>query len=223
MSLKALAQGIDIHFVAPNFVDGTVTGTDLKPYLDADYRNDHSYFGNGCMLSETEGGAYSSPTACATKLRPNRENTEQQFIGTYYNYQGATSGSGATAKTDNTIVPDSFCPLGWQMPYDGTGGDYYNASKSWKNVFGTYGYENNVNSNPNINQYPFDIITAGHFGWHTGSFFVMDDSGLYYSSTVKQNDKAYWIYTYRDHFTFMNGLKADGYNVRWGYFFRPGT
>ena len=175
--------------------------------------HDHSYFGNGCLKSDIESGSIASKLSCSTRYMPDRYNTETQNIGVFYNFQAATSGTGGGITTDNTNSPDTFCPLGWQLPYGGTGGDYYDKSRSWKYVFDKYGYENDVLSDPNINQYPFDIIKSGHYGWHTGLFYPMD-SGLYYSSTILQNNKSYWIYTYTDHCTYRNGLKADGYTLR---------
>ena len=199
-------MGVSIRCVFSNFIDGTVEGTDISSQ-DVDINHDHSYFGNGCAAEE--GGS----TISCTDNKVLTQDNEEQIIGVYYNYQSATSGSGATEATDNTNVSDSFCPLGWQLPYGGTGGDYYDKSKSIKYLFDDY----NISSieSAKIRSYPFSLIRAGSYNWNNGKLWHMSIVGNYWYSTINTLTNAY---SYMFWSTNLNNddpvHKARGYSVR---------
>ena len=177
------------------FIDGTVAGTDVSVYRDGNINHDHTYFGNSCSIAE-RGGADSehkmSQTSCSTRIiSTTQSGSDPQYIGVYYNYFAATTGSGGTTlSTDNTNAPDSFCPLGWQLPYSGTGGDYYDKSKSWNYLNSAYP------STHRRKNYPISLIFSGHFNWDNGSagtgLFWLEVNGYIWSSTIYSVNQAYW-------------------------------
>ena len=133
-----------------------------------------------------------SGKACSTRLIEDRDN-ELQKNGTSYNFQSATSGSGATIATDNALAPDSFCPLGWQLPYGGTGGDYYDQSKSIYYLRIFYGI---TASDPNaalvkIMKYPISLVLAGNYHWREGALFKQDAAYYTWTSAVKNINQGY--------------------------------
>ena len=145
-------------------------GTDVSPYDDQNKDHDHTYFGNGCTTAMEDGGSTSS---CTTRLTSTYDG-ETQNIGVYYNFQATTSGFGGSgAYSTHPVSDDTFCPLGWQLPYAGTGGDYYDKSKSWEYLLDTYGIqtgsypeggtEEQRSNSRKIRSYPFSYIQAGIF------------------------------------------------------------
>ena len=140
--------------------------------VDTDRYHNHTYYGNGCpnvwdtSIPNTYGG---SNVACSTRIVKDGNN-EDQKNGTYYNSQAATSGASAAITTDNTNSPDTFCPLGWQLPYGGTGGDYYDKSRSMYYLFGKYSYVS-ASSSPKIRTYPISYIPAGDYYWGKGLLY----------------------------------------------------
>ena len=144
------------------FIDGTVAGTpaDLTLHKDTNSLHDHTYEGNGCSTTST--------TPCSDHIVSTYDN-EDQKNGTYYTFQASTSGSGAGLSTKNTNAPDTFCPLGWQMPYSGTGGDYYDISRSIKVLLDTYQIDDNITGVHTLRSYPFSIVYSGYFDGPEGS------------------------------------------------------
>ena len=173
-------------------IDGTVAGDDISQ-IDSDISHDHSYYGNGCSIV---GG---STVACSYTLVQTFDG-ENQKIGVYHNYQSATSGSGGTISTDNANSPDSFCPLGWQLPYSGTGGDYYDDSKSWIKLFTDYNIKyaggKSDDDGTIIKSYPFSYVYPGNYRWHIGKLYDASANGSYWSSTVKNSNSSYRIDTW---------------------------
>ena len=170
-----------------NFIDGTVEGTDMLQYKDGDQKHDHTFFGNGCPNAwENVPPAYGgSSISCTTNIVKDNDNIDQS-IGVLYTFQAATSGSGGAISTDNTNAPDTFCPLGWQLPYSGTSGDYYNKSRSWSYLFDFYDIlynDGNASSVQKIKSYPFSYIYSGHLNLTNGYLYNQSLSGLYLSST----------------------------------------
>ena len=151
--------------------------------------------------------------ACSTRITKTYDN-EDQKNGTYYHYQAATSGMGSTVNAENAIIPDTFCPLGWQLPYGGTGGDYYNQSKSWRYLFTTYGYENDKAGRNGSQSYPLSYIKSGQTIWGQGALYRFGKSGRYWAATVNINNSAFLIdvsYMLVD----INAVgKAEGYPIR---------
>ena len=170
--------------------------------MDARANKDHTYYGNGCpngwdssVGPPTFGG---STTACSSRITQTADG-ENQNIGTYYHYYAASVGTGGTdIATDNTNVPDTFCPLGWQMPYAGTGGDYYNKSKSWNYLFNTiYSIEyEKVASGKKATSYPFSYINSGSYYIEGAALFSKDVDAVFWGNAKKTDRTAYRLTLY---------------------------
>ena len=178
----------------PNFIDGTVEGTDVTQYAASDSNQNRTYYGKGCpntwdnsKASEGYGG---SPVSCSVSTIKTSDN-EYQMVGTLYTYRAANSGSGNDQLADNNNSPDTFCPLGWQLPYSGTGGDYYDKSRSWKLLFQYYGYTNGVAGSTGISSYPISYILSGSYYNFIGRLFNGGTGGLFWSSTGAGGGRAY--------------------------------
>ena len=170
---------------------------DLTVYADVDITHNHTYYGNGCPNGWGTDGDGGSTTPCSTRIVQSSDD-ENQKNGTYYTFQAASSGSGATIATQNTNIPDTFCPLGWQLPYGGTGGDYYNKSKSWHYLLSTYNIQFNDGSIDDANKlksFPLSYINSGILNWNNGRLYYLNKissgTGLYWSSTTWSNDSAF--------------------------------
>ena len=164
----------------------------LLQYTDANVAHDHTYYGiNGCPNSWGDDGKGGSDVPCTTNQATTFDN-EVQNIGTFYHFQAATSGSGGAIVTPNANSPDTFCPLGWQLPYGGTGGDYYNQPKSWNYLISTYGFtiytdnqhHNNQSAADLFKSYPMSYILAGNYRWDRGRLYYGNVSGPYWYSTA---------------------------------------
>ncbi len=170
-------EGTDIH-------TGNATTNVLR---------DRTYYGNGCTNSWDEhdttlhGG---STVSCSSRIVETHDH-ENQSIGAYYTYQAASAGSGGAIETDNTNSPDSFCPLGWQMPYGGTDGDYYDKSKSIKYWYDTYEYTGSWASNEKVRSYPFSAIQSGDYYGASGVLMRMTVNGNYFTQTVSSENGVY--------------------------------
>ena len=193
-----------------------MAGTDVNTgYSSYDTALDRTYYGNGCSNQWGTGGEEGSKKSCTTNITKTSDD-EDQKIGTYYD--GQASLMSTNVKTDNTVVPDSFCPLGWQLPYSGTGGDYYNKSKSWKYLFTTYQIafdEGDEPSSLKLISYPLSYIYSGLFAWSTGRLYALDTTGDYWSSNSGIDYLGYdlSITTHRIHTAHLNG-KARGFTIR---------
>ena len=187
------------------------TPVDLTIYKDdtTGYQlRDHTYFGNGCS------GGDGSATPCSTRIIQTAD-SENQKNGTYYHFQAATSGSGGTITTDNTNSSDTFCPLGWQLPYSGTGGDYYDKSKSWNFLFNKYSIVDDETSATKVKSYPFSYVYSGFYRWITGLLYNQSNAGNYWSSTVVSSTYAYLLHTWSSVVKPANEYtKAGGLTVR---------
>ena len=170
-----------------------------------------TYYGNGC----TPIGGTDKP--CETRIINTYDN-EDQKNGTYYYPQALTAGSsGNSVTTDNTDSPDSFCPLGWQVPYGGTGGDYYNKSKSWNYLVVTYSLGQDESSSRRIRSYPLSYVLPGGLDGAVGKLYGQTLSGLYWTLTNKDTNKTYRINFWQ---TGIGTLVTEG-NTKWyAYAFR---
>ena len=205
-----------ILFLDTNFIDGTVAGTDVEQYKDGDMNHDHSYYGNGCdnLWDDTkpDEGYGGSATACTSRIVKTIDG-ENLSIGTYYNFQAATSGVGSTLSTDNANSDDTFCPLGWQLPYGGTGGDYYDKSKSARFLFQQYNYEELI-PNQSVNIYPFSYSSPGVYYLVTGRLYFMSKNGYHWTKTAQGSNGAYQNQTSDYTFRFNQASKSSGYPIR---------
>ena len=202
-------------------IDGTVEGTDVATgYVDGNRFHDHSYYGNGCPGTWVNDPPYygGSPTACSTRIVKTYDN-EDLSIGTYYHYEAATVGTGAALVTDNTDVPDTFCPLGWQMPYGGTGGDYYNKSRSWRYLMSKYNYGDNSTGSNKSRSYPVSRILDGTYFWGSGALMQQDTASHLWSLTVQSDIKAYRLHMGVDYVRYQPMEKHAGNPVRCFYIF----
>ena len=195
-------------------------GTDISEVLWYSI-DDHTYYGNGCDAFYENG----SKTACSSRST-NTDDGETQDIGVYYSFQAASSGSGWQENiADNTNAPDTFCPLGWQLPYGGTDGDYYDQSKSWRFLFGKFGFELTTTDSPfNLfRKYPFSNIRAGRYNGEHSDLSDFGRGGFYHS--VTQNNNITNVYRLLSYASTNNGTlaqrlgpKREGQALRCGEF-----
>ena len=155
--------------------------------------------------------------ACSSRTINTYDN-EALSIGVYYNYQAATSGSGADLSAKNVPSPDTFCPLGWQMPYGGTDGDYYNQSKSWKYLLVQYGKDysdNNVSTKNFMMSYPFSYIYTGNYIWGIyGVLMYFGIHGVYLSSSNYNSDRMDRFYLWGNRVNAESDTKTYGISIR---------
>ena len=188
-------------------------------FVDNSTSNDHTYYGNGCSDYWENTPPYygGSPTACETRITKTADN-ENQINGVYYNFQAATVGTGSGTNTENTNAPDSFCPLGWKLPYSGTGGDYYNQSKSWRYLFNKY--KSSSEDNPvHINGggiYPLSINKPGGLVLSVGTLYQQGVNGYYQSSTAAETQRVYVFDTWwsKNYVVSEGAAKTTSYPVR---------
>ena len=159
--------------------------------IDTVVSHNHTYYGKSCPWN---GGFNKS---CAIE-EVNTADGEPEGIGTFYNYAASSSDSApATIEKDNTLIPDTFCPLGWQLPYSGTGGDYYDKSKSWTNLYTIYHIEtDSAASSTAAQSYPFSYIMSGYYNWSDGKLYASGISGYYWSTIVNSGYAAYSMGTW---------------------------
>ena len=195
----------------------------IAPYKDGTVTNDHSYYGRGCKNDWGTGGDGGSQTPCADSDAGGRyvktADNETQKNGTYFNYQAATSGTGGAIKTDNTNSSDTFCPLGWQLPYSGKGGDYYDKSRSWNYLFASYniGFDSqeSATSATKIKSYPFSYVYNGNYFWYSGRLYNQGKTGFYWSSTIINSTNAYNLSTWSTGIRPSDaGNKVHGFAIR---------
>ena len=149
-------------------------GTDINTgYADGDVNHDHTFYGNGCSnpfdTTKPDEGYGGATKACDSRTITTTDN-ETQSEGTNYSFQAITAGSGGSGvTTTNLVIPDSFCPLGWQVPYGGTGGDYYDQSKSVRYLFTVYStYNGNFD---NVSRYPMSLVKSGDYRFQLARYF----------------------------------------------------
>ena len=181
---------------------------------------DHSYYGNGCPNDWGDDGSNGSRTSCATRIVPTHLNVEYQKNGTYYTYFAATSGSGGSAlETDNANTPDTFCPLGWQLPYGGTGGDYYDKSRSWRYLVNEYSLGDDTAGTDGMTSYPLDLILSGYYYVLTSRLYSQGGFGRVWTNTIRRKYDAYRFTTGYGyvHIGFESTGKNMGYALRCDY------
>ena len=177
--------------------------------IDTNVLHDHTYYGNGCHV-------YSwSYTACSLRTIKTFDN-EDQYIGVLFNSNSSSSGSSVSITTADTNAPDSFCPLGWQIPYSGTGGDYYDKSNSWKNLVDLYDFGYSQTGSEKIRSYPFSFIQPGEYDYGQGGIAYTEIAGDYWINTVSTTDyRSYRFTIYGDRSEPRNtAYFSHGYPVR---------
>ena len=145
-----------------------------------------TFYGNGCAI-----GA-GSKVACSTRLVSTYDG-ETQENGTLYSTVSAYTGYSTPGTTaDNSLSLDSFCPLGWQLPYSGTGGDYYDKSKSWKYLFETaYSLSSDVAGSQSIRSYPLSYVPSGGYELRQGVSYAQGGSTILWSLARKDGARSY--------------------------------
>ena len=183
---------------------------------DDEYAHDHTYYGNGCPndWNDPNGG---STVACSTNLVTTFG--EVQAIGVYYDYHAATTGSGGpdSLKNNNENSPDTFCPLGWQMPYSGTDGDYYDKSKSFRYLKSMY--LSPGDTEPDIGKkglkYPMSFARTGIYVTSKGGLALMGVASYQTSITNYTRFAGYKGTVYDDAFSaFAFQDKRDSESIR---------
>ena len=180
-------------------------GTIITTTEEIAMNNSVTYIGNGCS------GYSSTTTSCSSDEQKTNDN-ETQKIGVYYNFQATTSGSGRDIDTDNTDTPDTFCPLGWQLPYGGTGGDYYDQSKSFRFLTDTYSIDDDSAGSRMIRSYPFSYIYSGAYNYN--GLTSMSNVGKPWTSTNYQLNRAYAFYIGSGSVRFDQDVKKSSLTVR---------
>ncbi len=173
-------KSMGLRFVA--FVDGTVAGTDISSIREVNQTKDRTYYGNGCPNAyDTSKPNYGGSTvSCQTSIVDTVDG-ETQKIGTYYSFAAATSGTGGSTTSGVTNSTDTFCPLGWQLPYGGTGGDYYDKSRSWKYLLTQYNILDDGSNITVLQSYPLSYIRSGNSIAYSGILLTMGIQGFYWS------------------------------------------
>ena len=197
----------------------------VAPYKDGAVTNDHSYYGRGCKNNWGTDGEGGSQTPCADSDAGGRyvktADNETQKNGTYYNFQAATVGAGGAMDTDKTDSSYTFCPLGWQLPYSGTGGDYDDKSKSWNHLFKSYGLHIDSGTDTDatkVKSYPFSYVYSGFYHLGTGRLYYQSNNSYYWSSTVGNSGNAYQLLTWSSRVSPAYTLsKAGGSTLRCGF------
>ena len=156
---------------------------DLTVYRDTNPAHDHTYYGNACPGAWSDDGSTGSTTPCNSRVVATLDDGNQEN-GTYYTFQASTSGTGSTIAIDNANSPDTFCPLGWQLPYSGKGGDYYDKSKSGKYLLSQYSIGNDSAGSEKIRSYPLSFVPGGYFDVRQGRLFGKDLYANYWPSTT---------------------------------------
>ena len=210
MSIRiwTLVQILTSRFLA-NFIDGTVEGTN-NSVTDVNDTHDHSYYGNGCRSGQDVG----STTSCDSRIIEDGDN-ENQKIGAYYNFQASTSGTGGSMSANNANSPDTFCPLGWQLPYSGTDGDYYDKSRSWNYLLAKYNITNGSAEVAKIRKRPLSYTYAGNYQWQNGRLYNYRISTAHWSITNIAKTSSYAFNTWSTTvMTAANDGKAYGFTIR---------
>ena len=169
---------------------------------------------------------------------------DTQTIGTYYNWQAATAGTGTKSVTSGTMT-DSICPAGWQLPVNGDS----STDKSWaKLINGTYGdgiasggnvdARNNVTANgtatgtgtsgyyqtlagyhiwaltAQMRMAPLSLPFAGYY-YMGGTVNYVGGEGVYWSSTASSASYARRLLAYAGRlYPQSSGSKGYGLPVR---------
>ncbi len=150
----------------------------LANYKDNDMAHEHTYFGNGG--STTVGTSYQTTTY----------DGETQKIGTYYNFQAATIGTGASLSTDGDQAPDSFCPNGWQLPI----GNTQDVNKAFQKLLNSYNITSNAAGSIVARSYPPSYIFSGHYHWGEGRIYNIGYDARWQTNTVWGEDNTYTLY-----------------------------
>ncbi len=175
---------------------GTSLST-LANYQDTDYTHEHTYFGNG-----------GSGSSVGTSYQTTTYDGETQKIGTYYNFQAATVGTGASLSTDGEQAPDSFCPAGWQLAIGGN----QNTNKAFKALLSSYSIANNNTGSIAGRSYPLSYLLSGYYSWSSGRLGYLGSYGYWWSNTIEGGGNAYFLIIYEDE------IFADAYNSMSGGF-----
>ncbi len=187
------------------FVDGSVAGTALSTlanYQDTDYTHEHTYFGNG-------NGPNANLGTVGTTYETTTYDGETQKIGTYYTFQAATVGTGASFSTDGEQAPDSFCPAGWQLPI----GNNQNVNKAFQKLLNSYSITNNSAGSNAGRSYPLSYLLSGYYFWSSGRVNSLGSRGNWWSNTIEVGGaRAYYLRIYEVE------VYADGdYDMRSGF------
>ena len=169
-----------------------MAGSDIRTgNEESDRRKNHTYYGNGCPNAWGGDGPYynGSGVSCSTRL-VNTYDGEGQDLGTYYSFSAAALNA-EDISTDNTDTLDSFCPLGWQLPYGGTGGDYYDKSKSWIYLFDVYGYRTSSGGATKTRTYPISWIKGGYIYFGNASLYNINNNVNIHTATIGSQFESY--------------------------------
>ena len=212
-----------------SIIDGTVAGTpaDLTIYRDTTsgyWLRDKTYYGRGCNNGWGTDGAAGSVTPCSDSDGGGRyvktADDETQKNGTYYHFQAATVGTGGAIETHKADSSDTFCPLGWQLPYSGTDGDYDDKSKSWNHLFKSYSLHIGEGTSTSadatkVKSYPLSYVYSGFYYWVTGRLYHQSVFGDYWSSTIVNGLDSFRLYLSSDIVRTANSFnKSIGFNLR---------
>ena len=188
-----------------------MAGTDVETgNIDPNRSHDHTYYGNGCLPGYSAGG---SSVSCSTRILTTFDG-DMQKNGTYYNFQATTLGTGASISTKDTPIPDTFCPLGWQLPYGGTDGDYYDKSKSRNYLIKTYNFSDDNTGTTEAMSYPVELVKSGQYDWNTGKLYNQNSTGTSWTINNYTLNSAFRDEIYLGRFLIHSMDKYNGYIIR---------
>ncbi len=181
---------------------GTALST-LANYLDSNATHEHTYFGNGY------GPNYS--TSVGTTYQTTTYDGETQKIGTYYNFQAATVGTGAALANEGDQAPDSFCPAGWQLPIGGN----QDVNKAFQKVLNSYNISSNSAGSNAGRSYPLSYLLSGYYYWYNGRLSSLGSDGYWWSNTFEGGGYAYNLGILEDEiYADGNSPMYDGFPLR---------
>ncbi len=132
----------------------------------------------------------------------NAQDTNNAYVdstyGGYYTFYTATAGTGGTSLTSGN-APSSICPKGWRLPTGGSSGEFQTLY-------------NNYNSASSMMGVPNFTLSGSVDG---GSVYRQGSNGYYWSSTVNNANRAYYLYLVSsDVYPVVYNFRSNGYSVR---------
>ncbi len=95
------------------------------------------------------------------------------------------------------------------MPYGGTGGDYYDKSKSVRYLFTAYNIQSTQAGSDKARSYPLALIFSGLLAINQGVLYGKDTNGNYWTSSSNESYNGAYRFT-----VYENGAKPSDVSNR---------